>query len=132
MPYDISIKVGEIEVNAVLNDSLTAKLIWENLPIESSGNLWGNEIYFSIPVNSELDETARDVVELGDLGYWPTGRAFCIFFGPTPLSEDDEIVPASDVNIVGRLTDDLNKLKGFKDGDFVTISRAGGTKNDIA
>jgi hypothetical protein len=132
MPYNISIKVGEIEVNGVLNDSLTAKLIWENLPIESSGNLWGGEIYFSIPVNSELDETARDVVKLGDLGYWPTGRAFCIFFGPTPLSEDDEIVPASDVNIVGQLTDDLNKLKGFKDGDFVTISRAGGTKNDIA
>jgi hypothetical protein len=132
MPYNISIKVGEIEVNGVLNDSLTAKLIWENLPIESSGNLWGEEIYFSIPVNSELDETARDVVKLGDLGYWPTGRAFCIFFGPTPLSEDDEIVPASDINIVGQLTDDLNKLKGFKDGDFVTISRAGGTKNDIA
>ena len=128
MPYDISIKVGDIEVNGVLNDSLTARLIWESLPIESPGNLWGNEIYFSIPVNSELDETAREVVELGDLGYWPTGRAFCIFFGPTPLSEDDEIVPASNVNIVGRLAGDLSKLKGFKDGDFVTISRAGGKK----
>lgn len=126
MPHKICIKAGDIEVKGVLNDSLTAKLIWEKLPIESSGNLWGDEIYFSIPISSELDETARDKVKLGDLGYWPTGKAFCIFFGSTPLSEGDEIVPAGEVNIIGRLSDDPNKLKGFEDGDFVTLSRIGG------
>lgn len=125
MAYEITIIAGNIQIPAILNDSATAKLIWEQLPIESSGNLWGEEIYFSIPVNSELDETAREVVELGDIGYWPTGKAMCIFFGPTPLSEGNEIIPASEVNIVGRLTGDPKKLKYFEDGDFITISRGG-------
>ena len=127
MPHKISIKAGEIEVEGILNDSPTVKLILEKLPIESSGNLWGNEIYFSIPVNSESNENLSDRVELGDIGYWPTGKAFCIFFGPTPLSEGEEIVPASEVNIIGRLTDDPNRLKGFKDGDFVVLSHEGVT-----
>ena len=129
MPLKIVIKAGNIELEGILNDSPTAKLIWEKLPIESSGNLWGNEIYFSIPVSSEFDNTAREIVELGDIGYWPTGKAFCIFFGPTPLSEGDEIVPASQVNIVGRIIGDPTKLKEFEDGDFITLL-PGGSTND--
>ena len=124
MPQRIFIKAGDIIVEGVLNDSPVAKLILEKLPIESSGNLWGNEIYFSIPVSTELDENLSDKVELGDIGYWSIGKAFCIFFGPTPLSENDnEIVPAGEVNIIGRLTDDPKKLQDFKDGDFVVLSQ---------
>jgi len=126
MPQKIFIKVGDITVEGVLNDSPTAKLILEKLPIESSGNLWGNEIYFSIPVSNESDKNLSDKVKLGDIGYWPIGKAFCIFFGPTPLSKsDDEIVPAGEVNIIGCLTDDPKKLKDFKDGDFVVLSQKG-------
>ena len=124
MPQKIFIKAGDITVEGVLNDSPMAKLILEKLPVESSGNLWGNEIYFSIPVSNESNESLRDKVELGDIGYWPSGKAFCIFFGPTPLSEnDDEIVPAGEVNIIGRLTDDPKKLQDFKDGDFIVLSQ---------
>ena len=128
MSQRIFIKAGNITVEGDLNDSPVAKLILEKLPIESSGNLWGDEIYFSIPVSIESDENLTDKVQLGDIGYWPIGKAFCIFFGPTPLSENDgEIVPAGEVNIIGKLSDDPKKLKDFKDGDFVVVSQK---KND--
>jgi hypothetical protein len=127
MPHKIYIKAGDVELEGILNDSPTARLIWEKLPIESSGNLWGEEIYFSIPVTSDLDKSARETVEIGEIGYWPTGQAFCIFFGPTPLSKGDEIVSASQINIVGRITGDPTKLRTFEDGDFITLSREGVT-----
>ncbi len=123
MPYNIRIKAGEIELKGTLNDSPTAELIWAKLPIESSGNLWGDEIYFSIPVLSELDEASQDKVNIGDLAYWPLGKAFCIFFGPTPLTTEGEIIPAGKVTIVGQITDNPKKLKFYEEGDFITISR---------
>jgi uncharacterized protein len=107
----IRIKVGSLEMEAQLNDSLTARKIAEALPIRSHFSTWGDEIYFSIPVDAEIDETAKEVVELGELGYWPTGRAFCIFFGPTPMSEPGKIVPASAVNIIGSVIGDATQFK---------------------
>jgi hypothetical protein len=86
-------------------------------------NTWGDEIYFKIPVTSALDETAREVVEKGDLGYWPTGRAFCIFFGPTPASQGDEIRPASAVNIVGKVEGDTDLFKRVRDGENIKLER---------
>ncbi len=56
---------------------------------------WGDEIYFAIPVSLKEDGP-RATVEVGDLGYWPPGRAFCIFFGPTPASRGDEVRAAVD------------------------------------
>ena len=107
----IGITVGSLSMEAELNDSPTAKKVAEALPITSPFNTWGEEIYFSIPVEAQLDDTARDVVELGDLGYWPTGSAFCIFFGQTPMSEPGKIVPASAVNIIGKVIGDAAKFK---------------------
>ena len=107
----IRITVGSLSMEAELNDSPTSKKVAEALPITTSFNTWGEEIYFSIPVEAQLDETARDVVELGDLGYWPTGSAFCIFFGQTPMSEPGKIVPASAVNIIGKVIGDAAKFK---------------------
>ena len=107
---EIKIKIGDLSVNAELNDTMTAQKIVEILPFTSSFNTWGEEIYFSIPVTSVLDESAKEKVEPGDLGYWPTGKAFCIFFGPTPMSGPGEIIPASAVNIVGRVKDDPKKF----------------------
>ncbi len=82
----IRIKIGNLTMDAELNDTATAKKVASALPITASFNTWGDEIYFSIPVEAQLDDSAKEVVEMGDLGYWPTGRAFCIFFGPTPMS----------------------------------------------
>ncbi len=107
----IRIRLGTVTVDAELAHTPTADLIGNILPFEGSFHTWGDEIYFSIPVHAELDATAREVVELGDLGYWPPGNAFCIFFGPTPMSRGDEIRPAGPVNIVGRLTGDPAKVK---------------------
>ena len=90
----IKITAGPVVVGAALNDTATAAMIWDALPIEASGNTWGDEIYFGIPVEAG-DEAGQEVVDLGDLGYWPPGNAFCIFFGPTPMSRGDEIRPAS-------------------------------------
>ena len=117
----INIKVGDLSVEAELNDTLTAQKIAKILPFTSSFSTWGEEIYFSIPVTSELDESAKEKVALGDLGYWPTGKAFCIFFGPTPMSGPGEIVPASAVNIVGRVTGDPKKFLEVMSMDQVTI-----------
>jgi hypothetical protein len=107
----IKIEIGTLSVEAELNDSATAKKVAEVLPITASFNTWGDEIYFTIPVEAELDETAREEVEMGYLGYWPTGNAFCIFFGQTPMSEPGRIIPASAVNIIGRVIGDAVRFK---------------------
>ena len=107
----IRITVGSVILDAELNDSPTARKITEILPFRGDFNTWGDEIYFSIPVDSPLDQTAQEVVQVGDLGYWPTGNAFCIFFGPTPASKGDEIRPASAVNVIGKVLGDATQLK---------------------
>ena len=124
MPKAIRITVGEIQIGAELNDNPTAKAIAETLPIKSKVRRWGEEIYFSIPVTSELEDDSRDVVEAGELGYWPTGSAFCIFFGPTPASRGDEIRAASAVNIIGKVKDDLSQLPDVPEGADVSVETA--------
>lgn len=111
-------------MDAMLNDSPTAQKIAEVLPLEAEANTWGDEIYFSIPVNMPLDDRAKELVSAGDLGYWPKGKAFCIFFGPTPISAPGEIRPASAVNIVGKVCGDPTHFKGVKDGDLVRVVAA--------
>lgn len=107
----IRIKIGHVALEAELNDTPTARKVAKVLPLKTTFNTWGDEIYFSIPVEAQLDESAREEVAFGDLGYWPTGQAFCIFFGPTPLSTPGKIIPASAVNIIGRVIDDVADLK---------------------
>ncbi|RLB10063.1 MAG: hypothetical protein DRG59_00520 [Deltaproteobacteria bacterium] len=107
----IKITVGNVSMEAELFDTPTSKKILDVLPLETTFNTWGEEIYFEIPVTAELDDTAKDVVEIGDLGYWPTGKAFCIFFGQTPISEPGKIKPASAVNIIGRVLGDATEFK---------------------
>lgn len=119
----IRITAGGIRVIAELNDSPTADAIWEALPLEARGNTWGDEIYFAIPVQLPLAKDARDVVELGDLGYWPPGSAFCIFYGPTPASLGDEIRPASPVNVFGRILDDPTAFRQLHGSVEVRVER---------
>ena len=120
----INIQISTLSVEAELNDSATAKKVAEALPITASFNTWGDEIYFTIPVDAELDETAREEVEMGDLGYWPSGNAFCIFFGQTPMSEPGRIVPASAVNIIGRVIGDATRFKEVMHEREVILTKA--------
>ncbi len=108
---DIKIIVGTVTLDAQLHDTPTGKMIFDALPLNNDFSTWGDEIYFSVPVESDLDETAREEVVLGDLGYWPPGKAFCIFFGPTPMSTPGKIIPASAVNIIGKVKGDATRLK---------------------
>jgi len=123
MARGIMIVVDSLKVEARLNKSSTAELIWENLPVEGLADTWGDEIYFSIPVKADLDEGARDVMERGELGYWPPGRAFCIFFGPTPMSRGTEIRAASPVNPIGKVLGDPSMFRAVKKGMKVRIER---------
>lgn len=120
MAKKIKIRVGGVEMEAGLNDSQTAEAIWKALPIKAQANTWGEEIYFSIPVKCE-EEKAQEVVSLGDLGYWPPGTAFCIFFGRTPASQGEEIRPASPVNVVGKVLGNPKKFKHVRAGSEITM-----------
>jgi hypothetical protein len=111
MKMRIKITVGLLSMEADLNETPTAKKVADVLPIRSPFNTWGDEFYFTIPVEAELDESAREEVEVGDLGYWPTGKAFCIFFGQTPMSKPGKIIPASAVNIIGKVVGDAGRFK---------------------
>ncbi len=123
MEKKIKIIAGTVAARAVLNDSPTAGKIWEALPIEASGDTWGDEIYFGIPVKSSLEKDAKEVVEVGDLGFWPPGHAFCIFFGPTPVSRGSEVRPASAVNVVGRIVGDARVFKKVPSGAKIRIEK---------
>jgi len=93
------------------------------LPLSVPADTWGDEIYFGIPVKAKL-ESPRETVERGDLGYWPPGSAFCIFFGPTPASRGDEIRPASAVSVFGRVAGDASVFKKVRAGTAVRVERA--------
>ncbi|NOZ27034.1 MAG: hypothetical protein GXP39_03145 [Chloroflexi bacterium] len=121
----IRITAGNVSAEAELNDSATADAIWKALPLKAWANTWGDEIYFGIPVYVEAED-AQEVVEMGDLGYWPPGNAFCIFFGRTPASVGDEIRPASPVNVFGRVLGDPTVFKAVRDGEEVVIEAVEG------
>jgi hypothetical protein len=123
MPRKIKITAGSVSAEALLNDSKTADKIWEALPVEAPANTWGDEIYFSIPVEAS-EESPKEVVEIGEIAFWPPGNAFCIFFGHTPASRGDEIRPASAVNPVGKIEGDAAVFKKVTSGTKVVIEKS--------
>lgn len=110
-------------MDAELNGTDTAEAVWAALPISASGSAWGDEIYFQIPVETEIED-GQEAVELGDLGYWPPGSALCLFFGPTPASQSDDIRPASAVTVIGKILSDTERLKRVATGSPVIIEAA--------
>ena len=118
----LRITVGEVTATAVLDGSRTADAIWQALPLEAKASTWGDEIYFDIGL-AIAAESPKEVVALGDLGFWPPGRAFCIFFGPTPASTGDEIRPASAVNVFGKVGGDPTVFTKVRAGARVTLER---------
>jgi hypothetical protein len=120
MGKKIWITAGAIEATAELNNTSTAQAIWEALPVNGRVNLWGDEIYFSIPLRLKL-EAGQELVSIGDLGYWPDGNAFCIFFGPTLVSQGDEIRPASPVTVFGKVIGDATIFKKVAAGTKIIV-----------
>jgi uncharacterized protein len=114
MPTPIKFIAEGLEFEGEFKDTPTGTLLAASLPLEGNASRWGEEYYFSVPVSAELEEDAADVLEPGELGYWPVGSALCVFWGPTPASQGDECRAASEVNRVG-----------WVKGDFKTLARLG-------
>ena len=122
----IMVTAGDVSVTAALNDSRTADLLWDALPLEASASTWGDEIYFRIAVQADEENDASDVVEMGAVAYWPPGQALCLFFGRTPASRGDEIRAASAVNSLGAIDGDATVLKQVRSGARMTVERIEG------
>jgi uncharacterized protein len=118
----IKITVGPVSMLAELNETKIAKLIWDSLPFNGKVNTWGEEIYFGISLKAE-NENPQEVVQLGDLGYWAPGTAFCIFFGKTPSSRADEIRPYSPVTVFGKLLGDPKAFLKVQDGSRILVEK---------
>lgn len=121
MTRQITITAGPVTVQAELDDTPTARKILGALPVSGRARTWGDEIYFEIPVQDQQATDAREEVEVGELGYWPVGSAFCIFFGPTPTSKGDRPRAASPVNVVGRVLGDAAAFRQVENGQTVTL-----------
>ncbi|MCX6003286.1 MAG: cyclophilin-like fold protein [Chloroflexi bacterium] len=122
MNRQIKIVVGGIEVEGWLNKSDTARMVFDALPITSEANLWGDEIYFYVSLQTALED-GKETVALGDIAYWTEGPALCIFLGKTPISRGNEIRPASAVNIIGKISGIKSLLGKVKDGSKITVRR---------
>jgi hypothetical protein len=124
MPRKITITAGKVRLPAMLNDSPSAEAVWAALPIEARATRWGEEIYFEIDVPLEESDDARVEMQVGDLAYWPPGSAFCIFFGPTPVSRGAEPRAYSPVNVLGRVDGDATRFRAVVQGAPVRLARA--------
>ena len=117
----ITIKASDVSISAELMRTATALAIYDSLPLSGSVNVWGDEIYFEIPLQLELEDDARQDVDVGDLAYWPSGPAFCIFFGPTPVSRGDAPRAYSPVNVFSRVKEDALVFKTVANGSRILI-----------
>lgn len=125
MATAVNIRIGQYVIEAEFFDTPTGSAILKTLPLETEIITWGDEIYFRVNAHVALENDAVEEVEIGDLAYWPTMPAFCIFFGPTPVSFDNEPRAASPVNVFGRLKDpDIALLRNFRAGEKVVVSLA--------
>jgi hypothetical protein len=122
MPQSVIINVGDLSLEAEFFDTPCARAIVDVLPLEARPSEWGDEFYFEVPVTLPLDGTATVKVKAGDIGFWPPGNCLAIFFGPTPMSEGLDPVPASEVNLVGRIKGDATLLRKCRGAKAITLS----------
>jgi len=118
----IEIVSNDIIIEAILNDTKTAKNLLKILPIKSEANLWGSEIYFEIPMDADL-ENGKELMEIGNIAFWPQGNAFCIFFGPTPAGDGTQPRAISPVTVIGKINGNnwMDKIKKIKSGDLIEV-----------
>jgi hypothetical protein len=122
--YQMRVTAGSVPRIATLEDNATARAIWDALPLQARANRWGDELYFAVPVELSEDN-AQEVVGVGDLAYWPPGRAVCIFWGATPASEGQEPRAASPVNVFGHIAGGVTEFGSVRSGAVVKLERAG-------
>jgi len=122
MKNQIIITAGSVSLTATLSQNKTAQAIFQALPIDGSVKRWGDEIYFSIPVIIDEAEDARQEMQVGELAYWPVGTAFCIFFGRTPVSKDNEPRAYSNVNPFGKIDGDATQFRKVEDNERIKIT----------
>ena len=118
----IAIVFEDFSMEAELLETPTGNRIFESLPLQGAVNVWGEELYFMVPVRLDLEQDAREEVEVGDLAYWPSGPAFCIFFGPTPVSAGEKPRAYSAVNVFGKIVGDAAPLKKVPQGARIEVS----------
>jgi len=121
---EIVIRAGKVAIRARLLDTPTADKIWRALPIYASAKTWGREVYFQAPLGPHLEADARDIVDKGEIAFWPDGDAISIGFGPTPLSKRGEIRLASACNIWAVALDDVDQLKAVYAGESIEVTEA--------
>lgn len=121
--YRVRVTAGAVSRLALLAANRTARAIWNALPLEGRASRWGDELYFSVPIDLAEDD-AEEVVKVGDLAYWPPGSAVCIFWGPTPASVGQEPRAASPVNVFGHVTHDPAAFGSVSSGTLVRLERA--------
>ncbi len=117
----IEVKVGAVTLEIQLNNSETAAQLFSKLPIRSRAKRWGDEVYFSTPVDMDIAQDAKEFVEVGDVAFWPPDNALCLFFGPTPCSSNGQPKAASAVNMVGKLLGEVSLLKAVTDNAQVEV-----------
>ena len=121
MPRRVRMTIGSVAIDAELLDTPTADAIYAALPFESRAQTWGEEVYFSTPVHVKREADARDVVQPGELAFWVEGDSIAIGFGPTPISQGDEIRLANKTNIWGRALNDVRSLKPVRSGAAIRV-----------
>ncbi|HIE19789.1 MAG TPA: hypothetical protein EYP72_02005 [Rhodospirillales bacterium] len=117
----LKMTIGGVEITVELFDTPTAGAIHQALPFSSVARTWGEEVYFDTPVRTEPEADARDIVEAGEMAFWLAGSAIAIGFGPTPISQGDEIRLASPCNIWGRAVEDVRGLLHIRNGASITV-----------
>jgi len=119
----IIISTENLRMEAILVEGSSADIFWNTLPITGRANTWGDEIYFNVNLQMPLDDDASDIVESGDIVFWPPGSAFCIFFGRTPASLGDEVRAASAVNVLGKIDGDEREFRSVPSGEEVRLEQ---------
>ena len=119
----IIISTENLRMEANLAEGSSADIFWNTLPITGRANTWGDEIYFNVNLQIPLDDDASDIVESGDIAFWPPGSAFCIFFGRTPASLGDEVRAASAVNVLGKIDGAETEFRSVPSGEEVRLEQ---------
>lgn len=117
----MKITMGKVVLKVELLDTPTAEALWKAAPFEASARTWGDEVYFDTPVKCRAESDAREVMEPGEIAFWLGGHAIAIPFGPTPVSEGNELRLASAANVWARALGDVRELRAVRPGDAILV-----------